>query len=471
MLRKIIVGILLLAVIATAAYFWYTNNNRASAAVTNQQTATVARGNLIATVNSAGPVAARAQVMLNFGQTGTVRQVYVQLGDKVKQGQVLAEIDATDLQLSLANAQVALNQAQAKYEQTKAGPNEADLAASRASVESAQAGYEAAVRKAGVNDAQLVVARASLDKSSVALQKAQGDYDYAISQRKTDLIALAAALQQAKLDYETAQANYSIQVANINDTSVRSAEASLASAKASLSKLQNTPTQQDLQIAQASLEQSKISLQQTQYKLRNAQIIAPFDGIVTQINIDNFFSVAGNTQAIQLSDLNKLQVTVNMAEVDIGKVKVGQDVNITLDALPDRPTLTGKVEQIALVGVTTQGVVNYPVIITLVDPDTSVIKTGMTANIAIVVDKRDNVLLLPNRAMRTVGRQRTVQVVQPVVGTVQTPIQVGLQNDTQSEVLSGLKEGDAVVINITTTRTPQAGGFGPGGGFPGAPGR
>ncbi len=463
--RNLVIFVLLLLVAAGVGYFLYTNNSRASAATTNLQTAPVTRGNLVATVNSAGPVAARAQVMLSFGTGGTVKQLYVQLGDKVKQGQVLAELDATDLQLSLATAQASLNQQLAKFEQTKAGPTDAEVTASRASVESAQASYDAAVRKAGVNDAQLVVARASLDKAAVALQKAQSDYDTAVSNHKTDLTALSAALQQAKIDYDSAQANYNIQVANINDTGVRSAAASLASAKSNLLKLLTSPTQQDLQIAQAQLEQSKISLQQAQYRLRNAQIIAPFDGTVTQINIDNFFTVGGNTQAIQVSDLNKLQVTVNMAEVDIGKVKLGQEVMVTLDALADRPQLSGKVDQIALVAVTQQGVVNYPVVITLNDPDTSVVKTGMTANVAIVVDKRENVLIVPNRAIRTQGRQRTVQV-QTALGTLTMTVQTGLSNDTQSEVISGLKEGEVVVINTTTARPTGAGGFGPGGGGP-----
>ena len=468
MSRRNVVLLAMLVLVAAAVIIVYNNNNRASAAATNVQTAQVQRGNLVATVSSAGPVAARAQVALNFGQSGTVKQVYAQVGDSVKQGQVLAELDDTDLQFALANAQVAMNQAQAKYDQTKAGPLPSDLASAQASVDSAQASYDAAVRKANVNDQQLAVARASLDKATLALQKAQSDYDTAVADAKPSdqLSTLAATLAQAKVDYNSAVANYNIQVASINDSSVRTAAAQLSSAKASLSKLQSTPTQQDLQIASTQLEQAKIALQQAQYKLRSAQIIAPFDGTVTQVNIDNFFSVAASTNAMQLSDLSKLQVTVNMAEVDIGKVKSGQNVNISFDALPDRPTLSGKVDQIALVGTTTQGVVNYPVVVTLTNPDPSVIKTGMTANVAIEVDRRDNVLLVPNRAVRTQGRNRVVTVQTPL-GQIQSIVQIGLQNDTQSEVVSGLKEGDVVVINTTPNSANT--NRGPGGGGPGGP--
>ena len=460
----VIVGLLLL--VAISGYLIYSKIQPASAAAIKAQTATVARGNLNATVNSAGPVAARTQAALNFGATGTVKQVYVKLGDSVKQGQVLAELDATDLQFALANAQLAFNQAQIKYDQTKAGPSVSELATARSNVDTAQANYDTAVRKTGLNDEQLLIYRNSLDKSALALQKAQSEYDKAVSDRVTDLATVSVALKQAKLDYTSAQANYNIQVANIDDSAVRSAASTLSAAKANLLTLESTPTQQDMAVADAQLAQATLSLQQAQYKMRTAQLIAPFDSTVTQVNIDNFSSASTSATAIQVSDLTKLQVTVNMAEVDISKVKAGQDVNVAFDALSDSPALTGKVGQVALVGTTTSGVVNYPVIITLNVPDAAAIKTGMTANIAIVVDKRENVLLVPNRAIRTVARQRVVQV-QTTLGVAQTPITIGLQNDSQTEVVSGLKEGDAVVINTTTTTTTGSGG---GGIIPGVPG-
>ncbi len=467
-LRRILVVLAILA-LGGAAYVVYngTRSQTANAATTGTQTATVTRGNLIATVNSAGPVAARRQLGVTFGTAGTVSRVYVQLGDRVKQGQVLAELDTTDLQIQLANATSSFNAAQARYELAKAGPSDSDLAAARAQVDNAQANYDIAVRKAGLNDAQISVARSSVDKAKFSLQKAQNDYDQAVLNHVTDLTSVNVALQQAKIDYNNAVANFNLTVVGINDSGVRSALSTLVSAKASLDKLMSSPSPQDLVIAQTAFDQARVAYQQAQYHLRDAQLIAPFDGTVTQLNIDNFFQVGAATQALQISDLSTLQVTVNMAEVDIGKVKTGQTVNVTMDALPDRTALTGVVDQIALVGVTTQGVVNYPVVITLKNVDSSVIKTGMTANVAIVVDQRENVLLIPNRAIRTVGRNRQVQLQGPAGTSITQPVTVGLQNDTQAEVLSGLKEGDVVLINTTAaTQQNRVGGFGggPGGG-------
>ena len=109
---------------------------------------------------------------------------------------------------------------------------------------------------------------------------------------------------------------------------------------------------------------------------------------------------------------------------------------------------------------------NYPVIVALPTADAGLIKTGMTANVAIVVDKRDNVLLVPNRAVKTQNKQKVVQV-QTATGNVTMVVQLGLQNDSQSEVLNGLMEGDKVIIQTTTATSTQnrnAGGP-PGGPF------
>ena len=470
MRRKLIVTAILAVVVAAAGYYFYTNNGKASAASTPIQTATVSRGNLVATVTSSGPVASPSQVTLSFASAGTVQKVYVSLGDTVKAGQVLGEVDSTNLQIALANAQLAVNQQQLNFDKVKAGPTAASLSAAQASVDTAQANYDAAVRKAGLNDQQLIVYRNTLDASGVAMQKAQSDYDTAVANHVSDLSALATALKQAKLAYTSAQANYNLQTAALDDSAVRSAAAALSSAKANLLSLQQTPSQDDLATAQAQLDQAKLALQQAQYNMRNAQIVAPFDGTVTQVNIQSGTAVSSGTSAFQLTDLSHLQVTVPMAEIDISKIQVGQAVNLTFDALSNSTPVSGKVAQVAPVGTATSGVVSYPVVISLVNPDNA-IKVGMTANAAITVQEHDNVLLVPSRAIKTQGRAKVVQV-QTATGVVQQVVSLGLSNDTQTEVVSGLKEGDKVLISTsttTTTNTRTGGGIGiPGlGGGPG----
>src|SRR5438270_212093 len=134
MRKRYLVITFILAVAALAGYYFYTNTGKASAATTTAQTATVGKGNLVATVASSGLVASASQVSLSFGSSGTVKQIYVKLGDVVKKDQVLAELDATDLQFALANAQFALNQAQIKFDTVRAGPLAVDLAAAQLNV-------------------------------------------------------------------------------------------------------------------------------------------------------------------------------------------------------------------------------------------------------------------------------------------------------------------------------------------------
>jgi multidrug efflux pump subunit AcrA (membrane-fusion protein) len=157
---------------------------------------------------------------------------------------------------------------------------------------------------------------------------------------------------------------------------------------------------------------------------------------------------------------------VDMSEVDVIDVQPGQKVNITLDALSD-VTLEGTVSQIAPAGTLSSGVVNYPVTVALTRSADGV-KTGMTANLEIVTDERDNVLTVPNKALKTVNKQKVVTLLRNGQ-QVQVPVQVGMASDTATEITAGLNEGDVVVLTgaATASRTTTGGGLGgPMGGGP-----
>jgi RND family efflux transporter MFP subunit len=375
------------------------------------QTTTVTRGSLVATVSAAGNVSTPASVALAFQTTGRVTQVNAQVGDAVKKGQLLMQLDTTDLDMALKTAQVSLT--------------------------SAQASYDAAKIKNDQNPYQLIVAKSALDKAAATLQKAQADYNVIATSNNEGSSSQAQTLDSASNDYASALLNYRITASGINDTALRQ--------------------------SQASLDSAKIAVEQAQRNLDKAKIIAPFDGLVAALNF-SFGDSAGTATAITLIDVSQLQVKVNLAEVDIAKIKVGQTAQMTLDALTGK-TFNAKVLMIAPAATIAQGVVNYPVTVSVLDNDGS-IKSGMTANLAIVVEQRDNVLLVPNRAIKTQGNQRTVTVVIDGKNVVE-PITIGMTNDTSAEVTSNnLKEGDRIVINQTTTRSTGGGG---GGGF-GIPG-
>ncbi|MBI5879695.1 MAG: efflux RND transporter periplasmic adaptor subunit [Chloroflexi bacterium] len=457
--RGLLAGIIVIVLMIATALVISNPPGRANAQAQGPATVAVSRGKIIGSVDGNGTVSAEQTTDLVFQGTGIVKSVMVEAGDTVKAGQVLAELDMSELQLALANAQAALNLQQARYDQVKAGATDYDLAAAQAGLDSAQAGYEAAVRKAGVNDSQLQVARASLDKAAIALQKAKADYDTAVSDGKTDLTLVGAARQQAQVDYESAQANYTITAAGINDSAVRSAASSVASAKANLLKLQSSPTTQDGQAAQAQLEQAKIAVQQAQVRLRNTQLIAPFGGIVTVINITQGSSATGAVAAVRLMDRSQLHVKLKLSENDVVKVQTGMPVDLTIDSLAGWIE-RGRISYIAPASDVSNGVVTYAVRVIFADGSARV-KVGMTANLSIITAEKDGVLLVPNAALLPKGSRHIVQVLDANGKTRDIDVETGISDGAHTEIISGLSEGMRILAlpgNVTRPASPFGGG-------------
>jgi RND family efflux transporter MFP subunit len=180
--------------------------------------------------------------------------------------------------------------------------------------------------------------------------------------------------------------------------------------------------------------------------------------------------VTAGTTALRIDDLSKLYIVLSISELDISSIKVGQDATITFDAITGKE-YNGKVTQISMVANVSQGVVNYPVTVQISDPDESILPS-MTASVSIIVAKTDNVLVVPNNALRTSNGQRTVTVL--FEGQqVSVPVIVGLIGDTTSEVISDqLRDGDTVVLSGSTTIASGGGNgggeinfMGPGGDF------
>lgn len=448
----LIIGIILLAVLLGGGWWLYQQTTVSVAATTRVQTATVQRGALVATVNAAGNVLSPEEAALSFQTSGRVAKVHVQVGDAVKKGQVLMELDTTDLELSLKTAKANLASSQANLEQVKANLQFA-LRNAQSNLESSKAALEAAKSKNAQNPNQILMAKAQLDKAEVALRQAQSAYNQIAWRGDVGMTPQATELQRATIDYQSALANYQMTLATINDSALKAAQAQYERDVVALEQAQrNVDTQ--LRTAQANVERDQIALEQAQRNIERARIVAPFDGVVSAVNLSVGDS-AGTTTAVVVVDLSMLQVKVNIAEIDIAKIKVGQTAQVTLDALLGK-TYNATIAAIGPVATITQGVVNYPVI-AVVDNTDGAIKPGMTANLSIIVDRRDNVLLVPARAVRSQGNQRTVNVLYKGQ-TIATPVTIGLTNDQFAEVISGLLEGDQVIIQ-TAVRTSTMGSF------------
>jgi RND family efflux transporter MFP subunit len=198
--------------------------------------------------------------------------------------------------------------------------------------------------------------------------------------------------------------------------------------------------------AKLNLEITKLSLESAERNLEKAVIVAPFDGVVTDISItegEEISTATLATPAISLVDTGEIEMRGFIDEIDIAMVQVGQEANILLDALPDEE-VNGEVAFISLVGVTQVGVVSYYTTITLENPGED-LRDGMTATAEVIIERRDDVLLIPNKALRGTWENPKVLVLVDEQAE-EREITLGLTDGINTEVLSGLEEGEEVVL-------------------------
>jgi HlyD family secretion protein len=239
------------------------------------------------------------------------------------------------------------------------------------------------------------------------------------------------------------------------DEDLALAQAKLDDARREFDRLKNGAATVDTAAAQARVDAARATL-------NLARVIAPFAGIVTEAYPLPGDQIAAGATAFRVDDLSSLLVDVEVSEVDINSVSVGQAASLSFDAILGKE-YHGKVVQVAQTGTSVSGVVNFKVTVELTDADMDV-KPGMTAAVNIVVNEMKDVVLVPNRAVRLVDGKRVVYLLldgQPV----KTNISLGSSSDTMSVVAGGdVKEGDTVVLNPPVEVGP---GGGPRGGFGG----
>ncbi|WP_448593515.1 efflux RND transporter periplasmic adaptor subunit [Thermoflexus hugenholtzii] len=427
----------------------------------------VRRGTLEVTVSGSGNLQPHTLVNLAFTQSGIVRKVYVGVGDTVKAGQVLAELDTRDLELQLQNARVNLEIARIRLAQAQATARArpADLAAAQAALANAQASLEAL--KSGPDPRDREIARLNYEVAKNAIWQAQLSRDKTAGlpgSSSVDLELAQARVGQAELQAEISRLQYEKAQSGPTEQQLKAAEAALAQARANLTRLQVQDPSLDVQLAQYQVQQAEIAVRQLELRLEQARLVAPIDGVVTAVNLVEGSPAPTGMPAITIGDLNHLEVVVNLPEVDVAQVAPGQEAVIIPEATPDT-RLKGKVISVAPVGSQIQGVVNFPVTIALEEKAPSV-RAGMTVQVQIAVARRENALLVPRRALIARGGQTFVTVMRGDQ-TETVPVRIGMRGDTMAEVLEGLQEGDVVVVpaaqaGASGTRVPGPGFFGPG---------
>lgn len=372
------------------------------------QTVIVEKGELVGTVGATGTVHANQSAWLAWQTSGTVEEIRVKIGDKVKAGDILAALNKTSLAQNAILAEADLVSAQKALE---------DLTQSKLAAANAELAF--------VNAQEEFEDR----------QQDRNALNYQISYETFKMTAAGPKIIKTKRDATVKEINEA-------DAKLAVATAKMEDAAREWERLKDGPDPRDIAAAEARIAaaQATVDLQ---------FITAPFDGTVTDIPVKVGDVVTIGSQAFRLDDLSNLLVDVEVSEIDINRVKVGQEVSLSFDAILSRG-YKGEVVEVARVGNTNQGVVNFTVSVQLSDADELVLPQ-MTAAINIVVIQLDDVVLIPNRAVRLVDGQRVVYLLKNGIPT-ETEITFGSSSDNMSELISGdVKPGDLIVLNPPTT--------------------
>lgn len=229
------------------------------------------------------------------------------------------------------------------------------------------------------------------------------------------------------------------------------ADRSIAEKAETLNKLKNGPSDLDIQSQKLSITQKENALSDAKEKLSDYSIKAPFDGVIAKITIHNGDQVSSSVIATFITRQKIAEISLN--EVDAAKVKVGQKTTLTFDAVPDL-SITGEVAEIDTIGTITQGVVTYNVKIGF-DTQDERVKSGMSVSAAIITNMKQDVILAPNAAVKSGNNGSYVEIL--INGVPQNhPVEVGLSNDTMTEIMSGVKEGDKVVTQTISSSATSA---------------
>ncbi len=490
--HKFITAIILILIIV-GGYFGYQGLTKKSDTI-QYATTIVQKGTIVVSVSGSGQVSSVDQADIKSKASGDVVQLLVKEGQAVGWGQVIARIDTTDINKQIADAQWNLQQQQISYDN-------AVLSASRALSDAYNSGYSSVSTSffnlsGYMQDLKDVLGtdqsateyisgyRMILGSESIFIKNLLDDYSPALSNFNDKFVffrqvyknsdsdtvyklisdtidtakLISQALESARHMHDAiALADYgSLNIASHINTMKPKIDSDVSSIYSNINSLQNIKDTIDdanrnnpnnIAVAENNLRAKKDALTDLQKTLGDYTVVSPFAGVISKLNIKNGDSISSSaTIATMVTKQNIAEISLN--EVDAAKVKVGQKATATFDAI-DGLTLTGKVAKIDTVGTVSQGVVSYNAQI-IFDTQDDRVKSGMSVSVAIIVDMKDNVILAPNSAIKTLNGSSAVQILQNNI-PVSVPVETGLSDDTMTEIVSGLQEGESIVSRTITS--------------------
>ncbi|MBC8104426.1 MAG: efflux RND transporter periplasmic adaptor subunit [Cytophagales bacterium] len=476
--RRIIFSVILVAALIAAVWGW---RARVRPRPVQQigRTVTVKVGDITVKVAENGTLEPVTQVDVKSRVGGRVQRIFVKEGDRVTAGQTLAVVDPTEvarqvagIEAQLASARAGLSQAEENYALSKT-QNRLSIDRSEAALEEARrrlAQIAAPTRRQDVaqqqtsiarSDAQVLDARRNLDRRKALVAKgfiAQAEADSA----QTALLVAEADARGARERISLLKEGTRPEDIAVARASIRSAEVQLATDRANAAQAQLRL--RDVERARGEVAQIESQLAQQAVQLRETRIIAPISGEVVGKYLEEGELVASATAGfaqgaaiVRVADLNRMQVRVNINEVDVARIRTGMPVEINVDGVPNK-TFSGRVAAIAPSSLTenqtssaTQttssqgGVVRFEVKVAVVSRDGR-LRPGMTAAVGIILNRHAKVLLLPAEALQVGNKVALVTGTGDAATKATRTLTIGLKNDAQVEVLSGLQKGDRVEV-------------------------
>lgn len=380
------------------------------------ETAPLARGDLAASVGATGSVRAKRSAVLTWQTNGIVGEVNARIGAQIEKGFTLASLDKASLNQSIILAEADLVNAQKALEDLL--ESDTALLEAEKAVEKAEESYKKAYNWRMKLNGKIDIKEVYYDHFGDLKVKEYKGYagEETIADADRDLALAEARLEDARREYE---------------------------------RLLKGPDSEEVAAARARVAAAEATL-------NLAKIIAPFDGALTQANPVVGDQVAPGTAAFRMDDLSSLLVDVQVSEVDINNVAVGQRSSLSFDAVLNAE-YNGKVVEVGQAGDAVGGVVSFTVTVELTDADERV-KPGMTAAVNIIVEEVKDTLLIPNRAVRLVDGNRVVYILKDEM-PVPVKITLGASSDTTSVLVDGdLKEGDLIILNPPSANGGPFGG-------------
>jgi len=521
--HKIISIIILLGILFIG--YWIYGKINSTAGETQYVTTTVQKDTIISSITASGQIESSNQINLQASASGTITYVGIKPGDKVVKGKTLFSIDNTSAQKSVRDAEINLESAKIAFEKFKIQNSNENLNADLAKtyddgydevtntfldLPNTMSGLDDMFFKSSISTSQWNIdwyegQVATADREEAALFKnkfndsyniARESYDKTLSSYKsisrtadsktietlitdtyntTELISDAIRNARNYVDFVVDSiGSLDHNVPSIINTNKTSLSTYTSETNSHLTNLLSTQTNiksekdafingdLDMQTQELSLKQKENALQDLKDKLSDYYVFAPFSGTIASVT-----AKVGDTASGTLGSLitNQKIATLSMNEVDVAKIKLGEKVTVTFDAITDL-SMTGAVAEIDTIGTVSSGVVTYTVKIAF-DTENDLVKPGMSVSASIITDSKTNALIVPSSSIKTQGTTKYVQMFTtplpaPATGSRGTPskvapnkvtVEVGISDDTNTEIISGLKEGDQIVSSTITSAT------------------